>query len=183
MYAAVPLELIYYHAGCIPTADVCRQILKKRTLTYRAWGNHLWFRGRNVSFEIMDEPLEAWCEAMHPVWSRHLAARMFRRALRKRVGRGGGGGGGGGGQSKAGGGTAGVEAQAAAAAAAAAAPEEEGVATVRALDEVAAEAAAVVVEREADEEDARFGRSRKGVGVQGEILATFTYDKLSLYIM
>lgn len=58
----------------------------------RAWGTHVWLRARDVSFEIQDEPLEAWFEAMHPVWSRELATRAFRLALRRRLRRAGKGG-------------------------------------------------------------------------------------------
>ncbi|CAM9609383.1 unnamed protein product, partial [Scytosiphon promiscuus] len=55
----------------------------------KAWGTHVWFRARGVAFEIADEPLEAWFEAMQPVWSRHLEARavwgwpVFRSSTKK----------------------------------------------------------------------------------------------------
>lgn len=58
---------------------------RKTNKKSRAWGTHVWVRARGVAFEIADEPLEAWFEAMHPVWSRQLAARVFRRALRQRA--------------------------------------------------------------------------------------------------
>lgn len=44
----------------------------------------MWLRARDVSIEIGDDPLEAWVEAMHPVWSRELSTRAFRRALSQR---------------------------------------------------------------------------------------------------
>lgn len=50
----------------------------------RAWGTHVWLRARDVSIEIGDEPLEAWVEAMHPVWSRELSARVFRHSFKQR---------------------------------------------------------------------------------------------------
>ncbi|CAN0513645.1 unnamed protein product, partial [Laminaria digitata] len=50
----------------------------------RAWGTHVWVRARGLAVEIADDPLEAWFEAMHPLWSRVLATRAFRRALQRR---------------------------------------------------------------------------------------------------
>ena len=44
----------------------------------------MWVRARGLAIEIADDPLEAWFEAMHPLWSRVLATRAFRRALRRR---------------------------------------------------------------------------------------------------
>ncbi|CAN0436494.1 unnamed protein product, partial [Ectocarpus sp. 8 AP-2014] len=86
---------------------------------------------RGLAFEIADEPLEAWFEAMHPVWSRQLAARVFRRALllRRRTTAGG--------RSSRNGSRA------------AGAGEDEG------ADAAAVAAEAAAVEREGDEEDAR----------------------------
>ncbi|CAM9263924.1 unnamed protein product, partial [Ectocarpus fasciculatus] len=100
----------------------------------RAWGVHVWLRARGVGFEIADEPLEAWFEAMHPVWSRQLAARAFRRALLLRRSTAGSR------HSRNGSRAAGVG-------------EDEGADE----EEVAAAAAeaAEAVEREGDEEDAR----------------------------
>lgn len=50
------------------------------------WGTHVWVRARSLSIEIADDPVEAWFEAMHPVWARHLAARGFREAFLARRG-------------------------------------------------------------------------------------------------
>lgn len=44
----------------------------------------MWLRARDLSVEIADEPLEAWFETMHPIWSRELAIRAFRQAIRRR---------------------------------------------------------------------------------------------------